>query len=1490
MRAEWMESEARLLGDPQARSRALVVASEIWAIAGNLERARRAAQDASSAGRAVMAGRQLRWLAGAGGDWKTVASALELELRGSSTPEARAHAAYLDAEVQRLCLADDAAATKAIDLVLAADPNDPRAHLAKLVQALGTTAAAPALELPDAPELEELRNAIGDVARLRAGSGVAGGQGPLAAFAIARRAIARGDRAAAATALGEVGMVEGLAGAASWLSAALLCHDAGTRAEAAARLRALSDGPDAAPARRALAARALELGDPALLGAALEFSAEAFSAADRLVLRALTDRNPADIDMMAEDVADEEHAALRAGILAASARPTAEAGTDASRAAAALGRALARSQGAGNELDALEPAARAHAAVEPGAVSRLLAIELAAAAGRGGEIAEALGNWGKGAADAPSARDRAVARALVLELSGDDDAARAGYEEASLADGSFEAALRARIAVMMPDAASEALATLADASADPAHAALLLIEAALRTGPHDPTLVDERLKRAATLDPTLSLTFCIAEQHARSSGDVERLVEWLRARREVTTDDVERALDLVREALLVADTAPDRSAELLDGAIQSHPGDVGLRELHERMSPAGDGDARGVWREAAAEHATETTRQLLLMQAAFEYERGGNREAAARMARMAAATGGALAALTAQRTAAGTPEATRVSEDLLERARAATEPGPQRELYEQLSDLDRERGDAASVVLWQSAILEGSPEWLPALRHLEQAYASAGRDEELEPTASALAKVLPDAEGIAHARIAARLRLKAGAWSARRELAELAAGRDPKSLWALRSLAAHARAADEPEKALDAYRRLFDLVTHPLDKATLALRAAEAAARLGRFEEAKTLLESCIERVPDHLVGLTTLSEVLEALRDFPGAARALEVAAESSQVDPHRVGAWHQAAVMWLDRVGDVERGRAALEQALALDPSHEDATVRLQNLLIEAGDRASLASLLERRSELATDPEERVALEVQRGKLLAGVGESAAAKSALTAALDANPDHVGALEALSDLSLAEGDWTGAEQALIRLVRHTPDPARQIQIYKKLGDLYDTNLPNPERADLAYQEVLKRAPDDAQTVERLVQVAGKLGQRERAVELQSGLLERATTREEKRDRTLALASVLEQIAGDKKRAEALFEKAKKEWPQDVAVLRALVEYQRRGGEQRVAQMLLDRAATDARRALSTGRFEPNQFEVLGTVADLRGFADAALVADATLAALAGQPFPVHGAGSAVAKPELDELLAPELVTPALRTLLAKSGEVLDGAYALDPRTLRAHPLAADATDLATQVKDLAEAFGIQGLEVLVSPALGPTCLAARSFPAQIVYGSALLERGDDASRYFLLVRALKLIQARAATLARTVPTDLGPVVAGYLSTLADYTPEGIDPKRLGEAQKRIKAALPRPYQGEVPMLALEVVGTLGGRASQLATALNQWATRTAFLAVGSPLTAIRALALASGATLPAEGPERLRFIARHAEARDIAVFSVSEQYAEVRKRLGVEG
>jgi hypothetical protein len=185
------------------------------------------------------------------------------------------------------------------------------------------------------------------------------------------------------------------------------------------------------------------------------------------------------------------------------------------------------------------------------------------------------------------------------------------------------------------------------------------------------------------------------------------------------------------------------------------------------------------------------------------------------------------------------------------------------------------------------------------------------------------------------------------------------------------------------------------------------------------------------------------------------------------------------------------------------------------------------------------------------------------------------------------------------------------------------------------------------------------------------------------------------------------------------------------------------------------------------------------------------------------------------------------------------------------------------------------------------------SAPPRIALGTALLDSEDQAGRDYLILRALKILQARAATLSRTAPIDLWPVVAGFLSVFApDWHPQGVDAKRVAETQQKVRAAMVRRVDDDVPVLALEVIGSIGSRASQLGTAVNQWGNRVALLAVGDPSIGLAGVSLASGHV---EGPptdrvERLKWIVRNPEARDLAVFSVSEQYADARRQLGLAG
>jgi hypothetical protein len=388
-----------------------------------------------------------------------------------------------------------------------------------------------------------------------------------------------------------------------------------------------------------------------------------------------------------------------------------------------------------------------------------------------------------------------------------------------------------------------------------------------------------------------------------------------------------------------------------------------------------------------------------------------------------------------------------------------------------------------------------------------------------------------------------------------------------------------------------------------------------------------------------------------------------------------------------------------------------------------------------------------------------------------------------------------------------------------------------------------------------------------------------------------KRKRTVELAMIHEQVARDPKKAEALLEAARKEFPNDVELLAAVAAFYTRLNRVPALHVLLDRAAGDARRALATGRFDVGLFAMLGAVAKLRDRTNAARIAEATVAAIEGRPSELTGAEHRAADARLDDLLAPELLTPAFRALLNKSGEILDAASPVDLKSLRAAPLPQPPPAAGLEVRELGNAFGLPGLEVFVSPTLGAVCMPVGSHPPQIVIGQSLLTSNDDGVRRFLVRRALKAVQARASALSRSAPIELLPLISAYLLLFApDWQPSAVDPGKLRDVHARLLKAKPKRLDDDVGMLALEVIGSIGNRASTLHTVVNSWGNRVALLACGDLSLAFTSIARAAGhATGPApSGPERVTWINRNAEARDLAVFSVSDAYAEVRSRLGL--
>ncbi len=1511
-RAAWLEEEARALMDDDARAHALVSCSELLATLGDRDRAELLAAEARDLSPTLaLAHRQARALMPSLPGPRAYLEALDAEIKVTPAGPGRAHSMLLAASAATDAGDEDDADTR-LEQTVRMVPKDVRATVARIARTLGRRDAAKvaSLRISGTGELAPIAEALQTCLRLRGVGDAAAPPLPNEILMRAREALDQGDVAAAAPLIADLSNVPELAAGATWLAAALGAASLERRAASTKWLQELVDKGDD-QALRPMAARALELSNADLV-AQIVAQPGPFDAAERVVLATLSRREPVADSHLETIAADSTMQALVSAAAAmsepsgtgdekaarAKTRARRSAGSPQSRSLVELGRMLA-SSASPEDVEAtirkLEPASAV--------ASRAVAMELAVRAGRMSDVSATLETWGAGRGPNEEKAIGAMAAAIVAEHSGDRARALHAFKTARAADGTSEAALRAIASLEPVDMIAE-MNALADELGDGIRAAVARIEAVtLGEGAlPDPTQA-HLLESAHRAAPTLPIAGFLAERIARRAGDVDEVLRWLRDRRANAVDPMEAALDAVREALLVADREPQLAGERLREAHHARPDDVALRELYERMAGEPPAD-RAAWRERRAEQASGDARTLLLLDAAHELERAGDDDGALRCAEAAANANSPIGRVARERAELRTGRVARLADELFSEAKGVEDPRARREAFERLADLDLTvRHDPAGALLWHRSIFELEPDYKPSLRYLEQHLVNEGRDEELEPVASAIAVVLrgaQSAECAGHAELAARLRMRGavGSWEATRDLVELAAAESHPSIWSLRMLQSHSRARGDDAQFLAVTKRLIERATRPLEIATLLVRAGEAATRLGNLEEAGTLLERATVEDPGDIVAWELLVELRRNSGDGRGAAEASESVAHSSVVRERQLAAWYDAGRLWQDYVKDEDRALTALEAAGAIDVAHEDLFDRLSHIYAARKKQPELAELLQRRMECVTDPEERLAIEVQRGRVLFEAGDAAGAREAFQSALSEHPDDAGALAAFTDLCLAQGDWEEAEQALIRLARLLPTPEEQRTVYANLGELYSHHLLNLPRAEVALKEVLKCAPDDTDTTAKLVDVYKRQDDAPSALSLQQELVQKSRSPEEKRLRVIELSAIQEHVARDNRRAEQTLESARREFPQDVGLLRALAEFYTRHRQTPAVNILLDRAGADARRALTAGRLVPASFEVLAAVFELRGRTDAARVTQAMLATLEGRPVDLRGAGVERAfDPQLDDLLAPETITPAMRVLLAKTGDALDSATPIDLRTLRASPIAPDSM-IARLATITAASIDLGNVTVLVSPKLGAVCIPVGSSPPTLLVGETLAT--DERIASFLVLRALKLVRVKASALARTVPGELGVLVSAWLKCFNQtWEPQGINPAPLNAAVARIQAALPRDLTSDVGVIALEVAGAIGTRQATLGPAALAWANRAAFLALGDPNAALDAIASAGspGAVgvagppraAPREPKERAAWVARTPEARDLVAFGVTDALAEARSRLGLD-
>ena len=260
----------------------------------------------------------------------------------------------------------------------------------------------------------------------------------------------------------------------------------------------------------------------------------------------------------------------------------------------------------------------------------------------------------------------------------------------------------------------------------------------------------------------------------------------------------------------------------------------------------------------------------------------------------------------------------------------------------------------------------------------------------------------------------------AGALDAYREADRI----DPGHLDVLDALARlELRVGDSDGEALQTLERLARLVVEPARRATVLFRAAEVA-RHHDWDQAQALYDRARADDPDLAPAVDGLATLLRDRGELAAVVTLLVEAAGRPELAAER-SRWLADAADFCVATGDTDRAKQLYREARTADPANHKAGLALVELCsdtpdaAELADLADLAPMLDQLCRTTQEPGRLRGYVLQRAKLAVQLGDTAAARDALTRAVELDPHDPATRRELADLAFDAGDWRRARELI---------------------------------------------------------------------------------------------------------------------------------------------------------------------------------------------------------------------------------------------------------------------------------------------------------------------------------------------------------------------------------------------------------------------------------------------------------------------------------------
>jgi tetratricopeptide (TPR) repeat protein len=386
----------------------------------------------------------------------------------------------------------------------------------------------------------------------------------------------------------------------------------------------------------------------------------------------------------------------------------------------------------------------------------------------------------------------------------------------------------------------------------------------------------------------------------------------------------------------------------------------------------------------------------------------------------------------------------------------------------------------------------------------------------------------------------------------------------PDHLEALEALAQFFRKTSKWNELADTLERHAGLEQEADKKTALYTALAELwEGPLGDDNRAIDAHQQALQSTPANVPSMDALVRLYGRAQQWPELIDILTSKAGVIDETNEIVSIRHQVGQLYEERLGDGARAISSYKEILTVDPQNLDALKALERLYEKTGQMEAYLDVLEQQLDVSGDNEERISLYER----MAAAWEEQFRKperawEALEKILLIDDRHTPTLETLERLYRQERRASELVETLRRHINAVSDPTARIELYAQMGQVYEEDLKDPDRAVEAFNDILSFDSDNTHALAALFRLYEKISDWDRAIDSAQRLAELTDDVPTRVDLCHRLGKIYEERLNDVETAELRYMDALSLDGGYVPTMQALTTmYDRRGDWLKAAQM-----------------------------------------------------------------------------------------------------------------------------------------------------------------------------------------------------------------------------------------------------------------------------------------------------------------------------------------